>query len=190
MKKPNSSQVRIIGGKWKRRSVSFLAINDLRPTPDRVRETLFNWLQFDIQGTRCLDMFAGSGALGIEALSRGAAECIFFEKNPAQGKQLQQNLINFAQQPQVFVGDSLQLIKQQQQAFDIIFLDPPYRLNLWHSACELLITHQLIHQDSLIYIEADKDWTALALPDDWQFFKSTKAGSVYSYLATVALSHV
>jgi len=78
MKKPSSSQVRIIGGQWKRRSLSFLAVNDLRPTPDRVRETLFNWLQFDIQGTRCLDMFAGSGALGAEALSRGASECIFF----------------------------------------------------------------------------------------------------------------
>lgn len=185
MNKPNSSQVRIIGGQWKRRSLSFLAVNDLRPTPDRVRETLFNWLQFDIQGTRCLDMFAGSGALGVEALSRGAAECVFFEKNPAQGKHLQQAIVNFGQQPQVLIGDSLQLIRQQQQAFDIVFLDPPYSLNLWQIACQLLIEQKLIHQESLIYIEADKDWTALALPEYWQFFKSTKAGSVHSYLAKI-----
>jgi 16S rRNA (guanine966-N2)-methyltransferase len=126
MKKPSNSQVRIIGGQWKRRSLSFLAVNDLRPTPDRVRETLFNWLQFDIQGTRCLDMFAGSGALGVEALSRGAAACVFFEKNPAQAKHLQQAIVNFGQQPQVLIGDSLQLIRQQQQAFDIVFLDPHF----------------------------------------------------------------
>lgn len=80
MKKTATSQLRIIGGQWKRRSLSFLAIDGLRPTPDRVRETLFNWLQFNIQGTRCLDMFAGSGALGVEALSRGAAECVFLKK--------------------------------------------------------------------------------------------------------------
>lgn len=190
MNKPNSSQVRIIGGQWKRRSLSFLAVNDLRPTPDRVRETLFNWLQFDIQGTRCLDMFAGSGALGVEALSRGAAECVFFEKNTAQGKHLQQAILNFGQQPQVLIGDSLQLIRQQQQAFDIVFLDPPYSLNLWQTACQLLIEQKLIHQESLIYIEADKDWTALALPEYWQFFKSTKAGSVHSYLAKVDFTYV
>lgn len=190
MKKPSNSQVRIIGGQWKRRSLSFLAINDLRPTPDRVRETLFNWLQFDIQGTRCLDMFAGSGALGVEALSRGAAECIFFEKNPAQAKHLQQAISNFGQQPEVLIGDSLQLIRQQQQAFDIVFLDPPYSLNLWQAACQLLIEQKLIHQNSLIYIEADKDWAALALPDCWQYFKSTKAGSVHSYLAKVDFTHV
>ncbi len=190
MKKPSNSQVRIIGGQWKRRSLSFLAVNDLRPTPDRVRETLFNWLQFDIQGTRCLDMFAGSGALGVEALSRGAAECVFFEKNPAQGKHLQQAISNFGQQPQVFIGDSLQLINQQQQAFDIVFLDPPYSLNLWQNACHLLIEQKLIHQDSLIYIEADKDWTALDLPACWQYFKNTKAGSVHSYLAKVDFTYV
>ena len=185
MKKPATSQLRIIGGQWKRRSLSFLAIEGLRPTPDRVRETLFNWLQFNIQGTRCLDMFAGSGALGVEALSRGAAECVFFEKNPAQAKHLQQAITNFGQQPQVFIGDSLQLICQQQQPFDIVFLDPPYGLNLWQSACQLLIERELINQNSLIYIEADKDWTALALPNCWQYFKSTKAGTVHGFLAKI-----
>ena len=79
MKKPATSSLRIIGGQWKRRNLSFLTIEGLRPTPDRVRETLFNWLQFDIQGKRCLDAFAGSGALGAEALSRGASFCVFIE---------------------------------------------------------------------------------------------------------------
>ena len=78
-KKLTTSSLRIIGGQWKRRTISFIAVEDLRPTPDRVRETLFNWLQFEIQGQRCLDAFAGSGALGLEALSRGAAECVFME---------------------------------------------------------------------------------------------------------------
>ncbi|HNJ86816.1 MAG TPA: RsmD family RNA methyltransferase, partial [Agitococcus sp.] len=105
-------------------------------------------------------------------------------------KHLQQAIINFGQQPQVFIGDSLQLIRQQQQAFDIVFLDPPYSLNLWQTACQLLIEQKLIHQESLIYIEADKDWTALALPEYWQFFKSAKAGSVHSYLAKVDFTYV
>jgi len=83
MSKPSASTLRIIGGQWKRRNVRFLAVDDLRPTPDRVRETVFNWLQFDIRDKRCLDAFAGSGALGLEALSRGASHCLFLEKAPA-----------------------------------------------------------------------------------------------------------
>jgi 16S rRNA (guanine966-N2)-methyltransferase len=183
MKKPATSQLRIIGGQWKRRSLSFLAIEGLRPTPDRVRETLFNWLQFNIQGTRCLDMFAGSGALGVEALSRGAAECVFFEKNPAQAKYLQQALQVFGCTTNVLVGDSLQLITQQKTPFDVVFLDPPYGLKLWHTACELLVTHQLIHANSLIYIESDCEWESLNLPPQWHCLKSTTAGTVHGFLA-------
>ncbi len=84
MSKPSASTLRIIGGQWKRRNVRFLAVDDLRPTPDRVRETVFNWLQFDIRDKRCLDAFAGSGALGLEALSRGASHCLFLEKSGLQ----------------------------------------------------------------------------------------------------------
>lgn len=177
------SSLRIIGGQWKRRMISFIAVEGLRPTPDRVRETLFNWLQFDIQGQRCLDAFAGSGALGIEALSRGAAECVFMEKNTAQAKHLQQNLLDLAKPMPVLVGDTLQLLAQQTTPFDVVFLDPPYALNFWQPVCQLLVERQLIHANSWIYIEADCDWLTLALPNTWHCLKSTRAGSVHGFLA-------
>ncbi len=111
MSKPSASTLRIIGGQWKRRNVRFLAVDDLRPTPDHVRETVFNWLQFDIQGKRCLDAFAGSGALGLEALSRGAASCLFLEKSAVQARQLQATLNELgAANADIRTGDSLTLL--------------------------------------------------------------------------------
>ena len=182
-KKITTSSLRIIGGQWKRRILTFIVVDDLRPTPDRVRETLFNWLQFEIQGKRCLDAFAGSGALGVEALSRNAAECVFIEKHAGQAKQLQQTLTDFGKPMPVLVGDTLQLLNQQKTPFDVIFLDPPYTLNFWQPVCELLVKQQLIHADSWIYIEADRDWSALDLPTEWQAIKNTRAGSVHGFLA-------
>ena len=182
-KKITTSSLRIIGGQWKRRILTFIVVDDLRPTPDRVRETLFNWLQFEIQGKRCLDAFAGSGALGVEALSRNAAECVFIEKHAGQAKQLQQTLTDFGKPMPVLVGDTLQLLNQQKTPFDVIFLDPPYALNFWQPVCELLVKQQLIHADSWIYIEADRDWSALDLPTEWQAIKNTRAGSVHGFLA-------
>jgi 16S rRNA (guanine966-N2)-methyltransferase len=128
-------------------------------------------------------MFAGSGALGAEALSRGASDCIFIEKNPAQAQHLQQSLQAFGCTPTVLVGDSLQLLAQQKTPFDVVFLDPPYGLKLWQSACELLVTHQLIHANSLIYIESDCEWGSLNLPPQWLCLKTTKAGTVHGFLA-------
>ena len=183
VKKLTTSSLRIIGGQWKRRTISFIAVEDLRPTPDRVRETLFNWLQFEIQGQRCLDAFAGSGALGLEALSRGAAECVFMEKHSSQAKQLQQTLIDLGKPTPVLVGDTLLLLSQQKTAFDVVFLDPPYALNFWQPVCDILVKQQLIHTDSWIYIEADRDWSELGLSNDWQAIKSTRAGSVHGFLA-------
>ena len=182
-KKITTSSLRIIGGQWKRRILTFIVVDDLRPTPDRVRETLFNWLQFEIQGKRCLDAFAGSGALGVEALSRNAAECVFIEKHAGQAKQLQEALTDFGNPMPVLVGDTLQLLNQQKTPFDVIFLDPPYALNFWQPVCELLVKQQLIHADSWIYIEADRDWSALDLPVAWQAIKNTRAGSVHGFLA-------
>ena len=182
-KKITTSSLRIIGGQWKRRILTFIVVDDLRPTPDRVRETLFNWLQFEIQGKRCLDAFAGSGALGVEALSRNAAECVFIEKHAGQAKQLQQTLTDFGKPMPVLVGDTLQLLNQQKTPFDVVFLDPPYALNFWQPVCELLVKQQLIHADSWIYIEADRDWSALGLPTEWQAIKNTRAGNVHGFLA-------
>lgn len=183
MRKPATSTLRIIGGQWKRRHVSFLAVDGLRPTPDRVRETVFNWLQFDIQGQRCLDAFAGSGALGLEALSRGAADCLFIEKHPAQAKHLLQNLAALGKNAPVLCGDSLQILSQQQQAFDIVFLDPPYALKLWQPVTQILVERNLLTADTLVYLEADCDWPDLQLAAGWHCLKSTKAGTVQGFLA-------
>ncbi|RZU46932.1 16S rRNA (guanine966-N2)-methyltransferase [Fluviicoccus keumensis] len=184
MSKPSTSTLRIIGGQWKRRNVRFLAVDDLRPTPDRVRETVFNWLQFDIQGKRCLDAFAGSGALGLEALSRGAAGCLFLEKSGVQAKQLQATLKELgATNGDVWTGDSLTLLSRITEPFDLVFLDPPYALNLWQPVMALLAERQLLAMDCLVYVEADKPWEELSIPAGWEYFKETKAGSVKGYLA-------
>lgn len=184
MSKPSTSTLRIIGGQWKRRNVRFLAVDDLRPTPDRVRETIFNWLQFDIQGKRCLDAFAGSGALGLEALSRGAAGCLFLEKSSVQARQLQTTLKDLgAANGDVWTGDSLTLLSRVTEPFDLVFLDPPYALNLWLPVIALLAERQLLAADCLIYVEADKPWEELGIPEGWEYFKETKAGSVKGYLA-------
>lgn len=184
MSKPSTSTLRIIGGQWKRRNVRFLAVDDLRPTPDRVRETVFNWLQFDIQGKRCLDAFAGSGALGLEALSRGAASCLFLEKSSLQARQLQATLKELgAANAEVLTGDSLMLLTRVTEPFDLVFLDPPYALNLWQPVMELLAARQLLAADCLVYVEADKPWEELGIPEGWEYFKETKAGTVKGYLA-------
>ena len=183
MSKPSSSTLRIIGGEWRRRNIRFLAVDDLRPTPDRVRETLFNWLQFDIRDRRCLDAFAGSGALGLEALSRGAASCCFLEKHPAQARHLQSVLKELApDRSRVLTGDSLALIPRLDGPFDLVFLDPPYALNFWQQALDLLTKHGLLATDCTIYVEADKPLEALGLPDGWECLKSTKAGTVQGFL--------
>jgi 16S rRNA (guanine966-N2)-methyltransferase len=183
MSKPSTSTLRIIGGQWKRRNVRFLAVDDLRPTPDRVRETVFNWLQFDIQGKRCLDAFAGSGALGLEALSRGAASCLFLEKSSLQARQLQATLKELgAANAEVLTGDSLMLLTRVTEPFDLVFLDPPYALNLWQPVMELLAARQLLAVDCLVYVEADKPWEELGIPEGWEYFKETKAGTVKGYL--------
>ena len=158
-----SNSVRIIGGQFKRRNVSFIDGEGLRPTPDRLRETLFNWLLADIHGARVLDSCAGSGVLGFEALSRGAAHCTFIEANTAQAKLLAQN----AEQLRL-TGDSysiasgkaeMVLLEKQHftQPFDIVFIDPPYADELWQPILTTLITQALITSETLIYLEANKD---------------------------------
>ena len=191
MSKTPVSTLRIIGGQWKRRNVRFLAVDDLRPTPDRVRETLFNWLQFEIQGKRCLDAFAGSGALGLEALSRGASHCLFLEKSPVQAKQLQVTLKELnATHGEVMTGDSLTLLNRVVEPFDVVFLDPPYSLNLWQPVMALLMSRNLLAVDCLIYVEADKGWEDLGIPEGWEYFKETRAGTVKGFLCRRAANNI
>ena len=158
-----AGEVRIIGGQFKRRLVTFIDADGLRPTPDRLRETLFNWLLADIHGARVLDSCAGSGVLGFEALSRGAAYCTFIEMNNAQIKRLEhsaQQLKLTADHYKIIAGAAEQILNQSQafdQPFDIVFIDPPYAQDLWQPILTILVEQQLINTTSIIYLEADID---------------------------------
>lgn len=187
--KPNKPhQVRIIGGQFKRRQVSFIETDGLRPTPDRLRETIFNWLMADIHGARVLDACAGSGVLGFEALSRGARHATLIEPHPAQAKLLAQSAktLKLDLSTHTIINDSAQnALPSLHGAFDVIFLDPPYALNLWQPLLTILTKHALYHKDSLIYTESDK-------PIDFEGFeliKSTKVGQVYAGILAKADLH-
>ncbi|MDF1764345.1 MAG: 16S rRNA (guanine(966)-N(2))-methyltransferase RsmD [Oleibacter sp.] len=150
MSRQSHHQLRIIGGKWRSRRLRFPAIDGLRPTLDRVRETVFNWLQHDVEGARVLDAFAGSGALGLEALSRGAKEVVFLEKHPKAAMQLKENLTALAAtHAQVWAGDALVWLKQHTEPYDLVFLDPPFGKELLQPAIDSLI----LLPGALIYIE-------------------------------------
>lgn len=171
------NQLRIIGGEWKRRTLPFANIEGLRPTPDRVRETLFNWLMWDIQNTQVLDLCAGSGALSFEALSRGAAHVIMVEPNPTQAKFLKDNIVLLkATNCQLKVMTAQQAMTSLNTQFDVVFLDPPYSLNLWQELAEQ--ADPQIKSGAYIYVEADRDLSQLQLPTSWSLIKETKAGTV------------
>ncbi|MCD8522358.1 MAG: 16S rRNA (guanine(966)-N(2))-methyltransferase RsmD [Saccharospirillaceae bacterium] len=167
MSKIQSQQLRIIGGQWRSRRLRFPAVDGLRPTMDRVRETVFNWLQHDIAGARALDAFAGSGALGFEALSRGAKEVIFLEKHPSAALQLRENLaVLQASNAQVWAGDALLWLQQHPEPFDLVFLDPPFGKDLLQPAIDAL----RLLPGALVYAEHEVRLQPL-IPPHWQEIK-------------------
>ena len=173
------NQLRIIGGEWKRRQLPFASIEGLRPTPDRVRETLFNWLMWDIQNTNVLDICAGSGALAFEALSRGASQVVMIEPNTQQAKFLKDNLELLKvtnQRAKLKIATAQQTLPALKDQFDVVFLDPPYSLDLWEELA--VLADPLIKNDGFIYIEADRDLSQLKIPSSWIQIKNTKAGTV------------
>ena len=175
-----SNQLRIIGGLWRGRKLGFPDVDGLRPTGDRIRETLFNWLAPDIQGAHCLDLFAGSGALGLEALSRGAESSLLLEKNAAAAQQLKSNLqLLQADNGRVEQVDSLQWLSQNlpAQHFDIVFIDPPFALNLWEKIAAALEANEWLSDEAVIYLEAPRD-AQLQLPANWQLHRDKQAGQV------------
>ncbi|MEB8431175.1 16S rRNA (guanine(966)-N(2))-methyltransferase RsmD [Cocleimonas sp. KMM 6892] len=182
--KKGSNTLRIIGGEWRSRKLQFLDAPGLRPTPDRIRETLFNWLQGSIHGSHCLDLFAGSGAIGLEALSRGAKSVDFVEKNAAASKQLNSNLSLLKSDLTVFQVDALRFLEQHEanQPYDIIFLDPPYRQGLLDKSLELLISKSLINEHSLVYLEHESEEAFDFTKFDLEEIKQASAGQVQSYL--------
>jgi 16S rRNA (guanine966-N2)-methyltransferase len=176
--------VRIIGGRWRGRRLRLCGAPGLRPTPDRVRETVFNWLQSPLPGARCLDLFAGSGALGLEALSRGAAEVVFVERNVAIARRLQDNLALLeAVSGRLERTDALIWLRRKPEFFDIIFLDPPFGRNLLEPTCMALESGGWLRSRAWIYLESEVALKTLRLPSSWELVRDNCAGDVRYRLA-------
>ena len=176
--------VRIIGGEWRSRKLPVPDVNGLRPTPDRVRETLFNWLAPVIAGARCLDLFAGSGVLGFEALSRGASYAMLIDNAADVIKTLQEQKIKLnAQQADIYQAKIPEQLPSAKQSFDIVFLDPPYQLNLVMPCCHYLEEHEFLADNAYIYLEDKQIIKDNDLPSNWKIIKSNQAGQVFYHLA-------
>jgi 16S rRNA (guanine966-N2)-methyltransferase len=175
--------LRIIGGEWRSRKLRFADVPGLRPTPDRVRETLFNWLQMQVPGARCLDLFAGSGALGLEALSRGASEVVMVEKHPAAAKALRDNIALLGAQHAVLVNDdAFRYLQRETEGFDLIFLDPPFRKNLLEPVLDVLFAKTLLKPGGMIYLEQETEAVTDFSRFNLQVHRETTAGQVQSLL--------
>jgi len=176
-------KIRIIGGKWRGRRLTVLNHATLRPTPDRIRETLFNWLSPKIVNSTCLDLFAGSGALGIEAISRGAKLAWLVEKEFKIVQNLKQQIaVLNTDQCQVMQADVFHFLKQSPTVFDIVFLDPPFRQNLLPPCCEQLENQGWLAPQALIYLESERHFDTAQLPANWQVIKQQTAGQVAYFL--------
>ena len=159
----------------------------LRPTAERIRETLFNWLAPHVNGARCLDLFAGTGALGLEALSRGAKAVVFVEKSRLAAKVLRANAgLLQASGAEILQLDAMQFLQAPPgEPFDIVFLDPPFAADMLHDLCRLLDKTSLVTNDSLVYLEDDRARPPIDLPEGWKLLKSGTAGNVRYSLAQV-----
>lgn len=147
--------LRIIGGKWRGRKLQFPTLDGVRPTGDRIRETLFNWLMYQLAGKRCLDLFAGSGALGLEALSRGAGHVTFIESDKKVHSQLASNLALLkAENYQLIYGDALAEIAKL-EGFDLVFLDPPFQKELLQETLKGLIAKDCLNEGAQLYVESE-----------------------------------
>lgn len=174
-------QLRIIGGQWRSRRLSFPDAPGLRPTPDRVRETLFNWLGPYVEGAKVLDPFAGSGALYLEALSRGASLALALDNNAAAISALRKNLdLLQCAVGQLLQSDALRYLQSQTPSpFDLVFLDPPFHQNLLAPTCTALEQGQWLAERAWIYTESETPPSTLELPANWRLHREKKAGQVY-----------
>jgi 16S rRNA (guanine966-N2)-methyltransferase len=180
---PQARVLRIIGGRWRGRKLRFPPSEAIRPTPDRVRETLFNWLATRLPGARCLDLFAGSGALGLEALSRGASHVTFVERDAQAVRELRARLTEWqASGAVVWQMDALDWLRREAERFDIAFLDPPFASDLLAKVTELLHAGQWLNPGALIYVEYPARAAAPPVPQAWRLAKAKRAGEVGYYL--------
>ena len=166
--------MRIIGGLWKKSLLRFPAADDLRPTPDRVRETLFNWLGQDLGGLACLDLFAGSGALGFEAASRGATRTVLVEREQGAARALRDNATRLGGASiEIVAGDALAYLAATKERFDVVFLDPPFRQNVLPAVMGRL--QRVLEERSRVYVEAPEPIVA---GPGWRELKRSRAGQV------------
>ncbi|HZP68077.1 MAG TPA: 16S rRNA (guanine(966)-N(2))-methyltransferase RsmD [Rudaea sp.] len=170
-------RVRIIGGRLRGSRLAVADAPGLRPTPDRVRETLFNWLAPIVEGARCLDLYAGTGALGIEALSRGAASVDFVEADARRADELRANLARLKQAAAVHRGDALVFIAAHEGVYDLVFLDPPFDADAWAAAALALERHARLAAHAVVYVESPRT-LAPELPANWTVHREGHAGAV------------
>ena len=170
--------VRIIGGLYRGKKISFPAIDGLRPTPDRVKETLFNWLMNEIRGARCLDAFAGSGALGFEALSRSAGQVVMIESSPRAFESLKRLALTFNKPELTVINTDAQIyLRKIKEPYDIIFLDPPFKENYLEECLSIITSGNCLTQGGLLYVESPVE--ILLDASIWSLRKSKKAGQVF-----------
>ena len=182
--RPHAGRFRIIGGEWRGRRIAIPEAPGVRPTPDRVRETLFNWLAPVIEGARCLDLFAGSGALGLEALSRGAARVVFVDREPRVLACIGIALETVrCERATLARADGLRYLAREATLFDIVFLDPPYRENLVPQALDRLAAGGWLAPGASIYIESERQAGVPSPPPGWHVARSATAGQVGYHLA-------
>ena len=183
--KPQAGRLRIVAGNWRSRLLDIADVEGLRPTSERTRETLFNWLAPRLHGANCLDLYAGTGVLGLEALSRGAASAVFVEQSPIATKQLTENirLLDAGGATVLRRGALDYLGSHPAERFDIVFLDPPFAADLLEETCRLLANEQLLADGALVYLEQDLGKAEPDLPEGWQVLKNKTAGKVRYMLA-------
>ena len=182
----SNGSLRIIGGRWRGRRLR--VPQDARPTTDRLRETLFNWLMHDVEGAVCLDLFAGSGALGLEALSRGAREALFIDADRTAIQYLHQTfeLLGIGEDvAHAFRATLPAGLRPLKQSYDLVFMDPPYRQDLLRPMCRWLQRNQVLAAGAQVYIEAERELALDFLPEQWQVVKQGAAGQVSYYLYRV-----
>ncbi len=181
VRKGSRNRVRIIGGECRGRVIDFVDHPGLRPTGDRVRETLFNWLQADIQGARCLDLFSGSGVLGFEAVSRGARQALMLEKSARVAERLGENarLLGIQERVKVVCTDAIEwLEKAPVEAFDLVFVDPPFARQVVDGVLHSLADRGWVTSGSKIYVEQDLHQTEVSIPSGWSTLRDKTAGQV------------
>jgi len=180
-----AGRLRIVAGNWRSRLLDIADVEGLRPTAERIRETLFNWLAPHIHGARCLDLFAGTGALGLEALSRGAASAVFVERDAIAERQLRNNVeLLGADNAEIVSGDALDFLRSDSAVpFNIVFLDPPFAGNLLGETCRLLADSRQLADNALIYLEDERSREETELPQGWTVLKHKTAGNVRYMLA-------